>query len=147
MLILSCTAAGVHLCEKSKKRVVICKELISFCERLLIDLEYRATPAKELLSKALSGENVRHLGFISSDNLFEKKEVESILSDEENVEISQFIFSLGKTDLTTQKMLVNNFKEYINNSLNEYSAKHRKDSKLYLSFGVFFGIVFSLIWS
>ncbi len=135
------------MCDKSKKRVMICKELVSFCECLLIDLEYRVTPAKELIDSALLNKNLRHIKFISSENIIEKKRLNSILSETDNDEISNFIYSLGKTDLNSQKRLISNFKDYINNSMNEYSAKHKRDSKLYVSFGLFFGIVFSLIWS
>ena len=110
-------------------------------------MEYRATPAKELVDSALSSSTLSHLHFISSDNLCEKMQVNSVLSDEENSEISNFIFKLGKTDLSSQKMLICNFREYIKNSMNKYSEKHRRDSKLYISFGAFFGIVISLVWS
>ena len=144
ILIISTTAAGAHLCDKSKKRIIICNELISFCNSLLIDLDYRVTPAKELVESALSSENIRHLNFISSENILNKKQINSLLSENENNEISQFMYSLGKTDLKTQRKMIENFKELIKNSRNKYSEKHKRDSKLYLSFGMFFGIVFSL---
>lgn len=147
ILIISATSVGVILCEKSKKKVVICKELMSFCDILLLDLDYKITPAKDLVDKALSSGKMPHIDFISVKNLSDKKQVDSILSKSENFEISQFMFSLGKTDVNTQKKLISGFKEYINNSLNYYSERHKKDSKLYVSFGLFFGIVFSLIWS
>lgn len=114
---------------------------------LLFDLEYRITPAKELLENALCSENTGHLGFISSECLNEKKRIISPLSKSENSEISSFLYSLGKSDVNSQKILISSFKEYINYSLKTYSEKYKKDSKLYVSFGLFFGIVFSLIWS
>ena len=147
ILITASLAAGIYFCDKSKKRVILCRELISFCDSLLIDLDYKVTPAKELVEKALLSENVKNLSFISADNLLGDKAVVSPLSKNDNTEISQFLYSFGKTDLNTQKKLISGFKEYIKNSMNEYSQKHKRDSKLYLSFSLFFGIVFSLIWS
>ena len=125
ILIISATSVGVILCEKSKKKVVICKELMSFCDILLLDLDYKITPAKDLVDKALSSGKMPHIDFISAKNLSDKKQVDSILSKSENFEISQFMFSLGKTDVNTQKKLISGFKEYINNSLNYYCGfKH-----------------------
>ena len=135
------------MCDKSKKKVIICKELVKLCDCLILDFDYRITPIVELLNSALLNDNLKHLDFITTENLTRKTQVNSVLSEEENNEISQFVYSLGKSDLSAQKKLVLNFKEYIKNSMNEYSERYKRDSKLYVSFGLFFGIVFSLIWS
>ena len=114
---------------------------------LLLDLSYRITPATELLSNALKSDGIGHLDFISTEFIKEKAHINSVLSKQENEEISRFLYSLGKTDVASQKKLILSFREYINNALKAYSEKHKRDSKLYVSFGLFFGIVFSLIWS
>ena len=146
ILIVSSTSLGLLLSENSKKKVTVCSELVSFCDLLLLDLDYRITPAKELLENTLKNENLSHLNFISGSNLIEKKNIVSCLSKSENEDIAAFLYSLGKSDVNSQKKLINAFKERIKNSMNIYSQKYKKDSKLYLSFGFFFGIVFSLIW-
>lgn len=147
ILIISSTAAGLALCEKLKTKILICRELSSLCDSLLLDLEYRVTPARELLEKLLSSGKATHLSFISSDCLSAKRDILSPLSRSENEEISLFFYSLGKSDISSQKKLILSFREYINKAETAYSEKYKKDSKLYVSFGLFFGIVFSLIWS
>ena len=128
-------------------KILICSELTALCDSLLLDLEYRRTPAKELLETALNSEKARHLSFIPSDCLSVKTGIASPLSDRENEEISGFLYSLGKTDVYSQIRLISSFRDYISSSQRAYTEKYGKDSKLYVSFGLFFGIVFSLIWS
>jgi len=135
------------LSENIRNKAVICRELIKLCDNLLLDLSYKITPAKQLLSDALKSPGTRHLTFISSDNISEKKLPSSALSKSENEELCEFLFMLGKSDVSTQKKLIEGFKEYINNSLKAYTEKYRKNSKIYVSFGVLFSALFSLIWS
>ena len=144
---LSSTASGILLCDNSKKRIAICKELSALCDMFLMDLSYKITPVKELLENALCKDNIMHLDFISYDNITQQKEVKSLLSKEENNEISLFLFSLGKSDVNSQKKLISSFKEYINGVMESYSEKHKRNSKLYVTFGFFFGAVICLIWS
>jgi stage III sporulation protein AB len=110
-------------------------------------LDYKITPAIELVDSALCSENIRFLDFISGENLLSKKEVNSPLSKEENDEISQFLFMLGKSDVVSQKKLITGFKSYINNALEAYKAKYKKDSKIYASFGFFFACALTILWS
>ena len=147
MLIASSTGAGLFLSNKSRKRMLVCRELISFCDGLLLDLNYRVTPAADLVEKVVFSRNLKQLKTVDREFIIRQKEFVSPLSQSDNEEISAFLFSLGKSDIKTQISLINNFKEYINCRLKEYTDKHNKDSKLYVSFGVFFGLIFSFIWS
>lgn len=147
ILIFSSTMLGLLLSDSSKKRITVCSELASMCDMLLLDLDYRVTPVTELLKKTLKSETLRHISFISNENVMKKCKISSCLSKAENDELSGFLYALGKSDIKSQKRLISGFKEYIKNSQEIYSEKHRKDSKLYVTFGFFFGIVISLIWS
>jgi len=147
ILIIASTGLGFFFSEKLKKKALICGDLIKLCDVFLLDLDYRITPAKELLNKALESGEIKHLDFVSCDNLMTEKSVESALSGSENDEISRFLFSLGKSDVNSQKKLIFTFKEYIKNSMLAYREKYKKDSKIYVCFGLLFSVAFSLIWS
>ena len=147
MLILSSTGAGLFLSNKSRMRMIVCRELISFCDGLLLDLNYKVTPAAELIEKVIISRKLKHLKAVDKNYIIRQKCFVSPLNQRDNEEVSAFLFSFGKSDVKTQIKLINDFKEYINTRLNEYTQKHIKDSKLYVSFGVFFGLVFSFIWS
>lgn len=145
ILIISSTSLGLILSDRLKQKVTVCRELSSLCDMLYIDLGYTVTPITQLISKLLLDERLSNLSFISSENIKSKKPIESCLSSSDNAEISRFLYSLGKSDINSQIKLIRGFKEYINSVEAEYHASFIKNSKLYISFGFFGGVVISLI--
>jgi stage III sporulation protein AB len=106
-----------------------------------MDLEYSVTPAMQLLEKSVS----KDLDFITCDSLLKLSPANTILSDEENERIGEFLYSLGKTDVKTQMKSIASFKEYINKSKMKYSETYKSKSKIYITFGLCIGIFVSLI--
>ncbi len=147
ILILTSTATGLYFSLNIKNKMDICRDLIKLCDTLLLDLDYKITPAPQLLKNVLENSCITSLGFISENSLTKKTQVNSALSKSENEELSNFLFLLGKTDVNSQKKLISGYKEYAKNSLEKYTQKYKKDSKIYVSFGFFFACVLSLIWS
>ena len=118
---------------------------MSLCDLLSVDISFRASPVTALLCELLENGKLVHLGFISADNIKNRLDVSSPLSREENRELSEFLYSLGKTDSKSQLKLIESFKEYIRLAEHSYSEKHKKEAKLYLSFGFFSGALLSLL--
>ena len=147
ILILSSTGTGLFFSAEVKKKIMICKDLIRFCDIILVDFNYKITPAVELINSALNSEEIKHLGFISEDNVIRKKEVASVLSRSENEELSRFLYLLGKSDVKSQKQLVTGFKKYVVKMLEAYNEKFRKEAKIYGTFGFFFACILTLVWS
>lgn len=116
------------------------------CDMIIIDLGFSVTSATKLLQKLLSDENLRHLSFITEENIKTRLPVCSVLSESENEQISEFVYMLGKSDVKAQTKLVKSFKEYIKKMEEKYSEKYRKESKLYITFGFFSGVLVSLIF-
>lgn len=115
------------------------------CDMLCLDLGYTVTPITQLLNRILLDERLGNLNFISAENIKRNVQVVSCLSNSENLEISQFLYSLGKSDVHSQIKLINGFREYINARESEYISSFNKNSKLYITFGFFSGVVISLI--
>lgn len=74
------------------------------------------TPATVLIDALLKDERLKHLGFINSAALVNKLTVNSLLCNKDNKEISEFLYSFGKSDRENQIKLVNAFKNYITES-------------------------------
>lgn len=110
-----------------------------------MDLSYTVNPINKIVSKISDNDRYKNLDFITQDCIKQKSMISSPLTSSENEEISQFLFSLGKSDLKSQMCLVDSFKEYISNSLSFYREKHKKDSKLFVTFGFFSGVVISIL--
>lgn len=145
MLVLCSTMVGVLFVEKSKQRINICNQLIHFCDLLLIDYGYALTPTVMLVENLLSNVALCDLDFITQKHIKSKTSVKSCLSEEENEKLSEFLYSLGKTDIKGQIKLVEAFKSYIQLCHDNYSEYHKKNNRIYLSFGFFGGLAVSLI--
>lgn len=144
-LILSTTALGLLLSDKSKKRISICNQLIGFCDLLSMDLSYTVNPINKIITKIINNDRYKNLDFITQDCVKQKSVISSPLSAAENEEISQFLYSLGKSDIKSQLLLIEAFREYVSHSRCVYREKHKKDSKLFVTFGFFSGVVVSLL--
>ena len=115
-MVTATTVIGILLSASSKNRVLICRELVSFCDMLSVDISFRNTPVTEYVSSLL-----------------------------ENSELSAFLYSLGKSDSKSQLKLINAFREYIRGCETNYAEKYSKDSRLLISFGFFGGLILSLV--
>ena len=112
-IVLSTTGLGISISKKSADRITVCDELIFLCELINVDLSYKMTPATVLIDALLKDERLKHLGFINSAALVNKLTVNSLLCNKDNKEISEFLYSFGKSDRENQIKLVNAFKNYI----------------------------------
>lgn len=142
-MILSSTGLGLRLSNKIKHRIDICKELVSLCDELMLDLNYKITPIASLLQGKLTDK--KSLAFIDFECVKNRAEIRSDLSDEENGELSDFLYSLGKSDVHSQLRLIKGFRQYIEYSKNQYIHEYKRNSKVYISLGLFAGIVVSLV--
>lgn len=144
-LIISSTSLGLLLSDKLKKKVTVCSQLSVMCDMLCLDLGFTVTPVTQLINRILLDERLDSLNFISAENVKSNRPVKSCLSNSENIELSKFLYSLGKSDVKSQIKLINGFKEYIKERESEYNFQLKKNSKLYISFGFFGGLVISLV--
>ena len=141
ILILSTTSIGILLSEKAKQRVEICTELIQLCDVLRLDIGFRNTPLDRLISSL----SFKWLDFLTVENIASERVVNSPLRNEENAEISRFLYSLGKSDSTRQLKLIEGFRDYMNSVKSSYKNEYIKNSKIYIGFGFFSGAVVSLV--
>lgn len=142
-IIISTTSVGIILSNNLKRKCVTCRELEAMCESMIIDLSYKVTPIKELLNSSSAG--YKSLNFINVDNLSSKYMVDSCLNTVENKELSDFLYSLGKSNSATQIKLIEGFKSYINSCAQRYESLFKRRNKIYISFGLFGGIMLSLM--
>ena len=124
-----------------KKRVTVCKELIGLCDILSIDISQR----NNSLTKLLGDGRFQSLDFLNSEMLKQRMKINSPLSAEDNELVSDFIYSLGKSDSNSQLKLIETFRKSIEQSKRKYEVDYSENSRLYLAFGLFGGVVFSLI--
>lgn len=137
-MIASSTLTGLGCSKRIKDRIKVCDEIINFCDSVMIDLNYTITPIKQIVKKS-------SISFFDEGNIEEKNRIDTILTRQENEEISKFLFSLGKTDLKSQIKLIESFKSRMIITKQKYKNQLDSKSKIYTSLGVCFGLVLALI--
>ncbi len=143
---ISTAGAGWALYDKSKRRMIICRQLVILCDVLIRDFMCRATPINLLLFETIETYDLHELSFIKEENIISDVPVRTSLPAGVDKEVSSFFSSLGKSDIQTQLVLINNFRDYISLEEEEYKISHTKNSRLYLTFGVFSGLLISLVF-
>lgn len=133
------TAANMIL-----QRYNICRELASFCELLKNEIIVRQTPVCDVVNSIKSQDSFKSLSFLSEDYIKNYKNPDSILSKNQNEKIGEFLYSLGKSDKSSQLSQIEEFKQYITNVQEEYRLQYKSKSRLYIMLGVCSGIIISL---
>ena len=145
-VIFATSAVGVSMYDSSKKRLSVCRELIIFCDCLRRDFMYRSTPVKLLVSEIISEQKLVHLSFIKPEFIGEDVKASSPLENAANKELSAFLSALGRSDTDTQLDLISSFRSYLCGEEEKLKLSHAKNARLYLSFGVFSGVLIALIF-
>lgn len=141
-IVLTSLCIGWQKVIDCKQQIAICDSLIGLCNELSADLSYRQTPIIDVVTGYLR--NTR-IDFIDEECFYHKEKVNSILSSTENERISQFIYSLGKSDISSQNKLIESFKLYMEESKDRYKSKYSSKSRVYLAFGLCGGLTVSLL--
>lgn len=126
------------------RRFNICRELASFCELLKNEIAVRQTPACEVVNSINGRDSFKSLSFLNDDYIKSSKIPDSILTKEQNKKIGDFLYSLGKSDISSQLVQIDEFKQYISNAQEQYSLQYKSKSRLYVMLGVCSGIIISL---
>lgn len=126
------------------RRCNICRELVSFCELLKNEIAVRQTPACEVVNSINGRDSFKSLSFLNDDYIKSSKIPDSILTKEQNKKIGDFLYSLGKSDISSQLVQIDEFKQYISSAQEQYSLQYKSKSRLYVMLGVCSGIIISL---
>lgn len=141
-MILSTCTVGVVMYDNSRKRLIVCREFVVLCDALIRDFMYRATPINLLVDTIVKDCQLTHI-----ESALQSGETQSLpLTNSENKEVQSFLNSLGKSDRETQIALVDSFRDYIAKEEEIHRKTHSKNARLYLSFGVFSGVLIALVF-
>ena len=144
MIIICSSVTGFSAANMILRRFNICRELVSFCELLKNEIAVRQTPACEVVNSVNGRDSFKSLSFLNDDYIKISKIPDSILTKEQNKKIGDFLYSLGKSDISSQLVQIDEFKQYISSAKEQYSLQYKSKSRLYVMLGVCSGIIISL---
>ena len=145
MIIASSVMSGLYLIKVARERVMICDELLVFCNMLKTDISTRRTPLEIFIAGLRDNPSFSHISFLNSDIFISDKQIRSPLKSDDNRRISEFLFSLGKYDTKAQINEIEFFSSYIEKRKDEYEEVCKSKSRLCFTLCLCVGCVISLM--
>ena len=162
MVIISCSLKGFSEADKLISRLKNLKQIKAsflFIER---EMQFSKTALPEILinaSNACERESVKEVFFntakkinkdLNADNAWqseiEKNQKELMLSKKETDEVKNVFKGLGTSDSETQKKVMKNAIEIIDESIEKCENICRTNVKMYRSAGILFGMFIALLF-
>ncbi len=129
---------GIQLCKTLRDKVSVCDELLSFCKMISLDISYSSSSVKQLIDDA-------NINYLSSSCLQKDYILSTILDNAENKKISEFLYSLGKSNIESQRKNLGYFEEYLTGLKEKYEEIYISKSKMYFFISVCCGLIVSIV--
>lgn len=144
LLNLSSIAAGFSFAAKLKRKCIISRELVEMCNLMAIEFNFSLSESKKIIKRLASEPSLSHLEFLNDFN-FENINIKTELSTVDNERINILFGNLGNTDTDSMLNLIEAFKSNMEESRRKYDEYYKNHGKLYIAFGIFGGLVISLV--
>lgn len=144
LLNLSSVAAGFSIAEKLKYRCIISQELIEMCNLMAIEFSFTVTNSTKIIKRLAEEPSLSHLDFLKNFN-FENIDIKTELNSSDNERINLLFNKMGKTDALSMLDLIESFKKNMQESRKKYDEYYKSHGRLYIAFGIFGGLVISLV--
>ena len=144
IFILLCTKIGKNKANKYKFSCSFYESLLSFCNLFKSNLLYKKSSLEDFLNFNYSSVDFKNLlnYYVINQEILEYP---VYLSDEEQLELYNFLFSLGKTDSTSQIESIVAYKIRFTIKLAEKSAEYKKYYNLSSKLGFVIGLAFMIM--
>lgn len=137
MITASSGFLGISLNSYMKKQILYLDMLIIICKKISIMLEHSMPDTEEIISSLKQDSSLKSFDFTLNSILVQDK----ILIGK----IKHFFDSIGRFDAQTQINLANSLSSECALLKEKYQQEYDKHYRLYLSFGILSGLMFSLI--
>lgn len=135
---------GISFVFKLKRKCIISRELLEMCDLMAIEFSYSVSESTKIIKRLSSEPSLSHLTFLKNFD-FENINILTELSQIDNERINNLFKNIGKIDANSMLELLSSFKMNMAESNKSYEEYYKTHSRLYMVFGVFGGIVVSLV--
>lgn len=136
--------AGLSFAYKLRRKCIVSKELLEMCDLMAIEFSYSVTESTKIIKRLSSEPSLCHLCFLKDFN-FENIDISTELSEVDNERINSLFRNIGKVDVNSMLELLSSFKLNMTESNKNYEEYYKTHSRLYIAYGIFGGIVVSLV--
>lgn len=135
---------GISFVFKLKRKCIVSRELLEMCDLMAIEFSYSVSESTKIIKRLSSEPSLCHLTFLKNFD-FEDINISTELSQIDNERINNLFKNIGKIDADSMLELLSSFKMNMTESNKSYEEYYKTHSRLYMAFGVFGGIVVSLV--
>lgn len=136
--------AGFSLAYKIKRKCIVSRELLEMCDLMSIEFSYSVNESTKIIKRLSNEPTLAHLIFLKDFN-FEDISISTELSQIDNARINNLFRNIGKIDVNSMLELLTSFKMNMIESNKIYEEYYKTHSRLYIAFGIFGGLVISLV--
>jgi len=111
---------------------------------MAIEFSFSVNESKKIIRRLASEPALSHLDFLKNFN-FENISIRTELNPVDNERINILFGKLGNTDTESMLSLIEAFKSNMEESRRKYDEYYKNHGKLYIAFGIFGGLVISLV--
>ena len=143
LCVITCVKIASIKASKIKSELKFYDSLVIACDSLIAGLSYSKATLKEILNVDYPSESFRVLikNFLNE----EKIEILENLTEDENLKVNSFLYSLGKSDAKTQKSTVLSYKNDFLRKREEMKKKYDKNYSLILKIGFSIGLMLFIL--
>lgn len=148
LLIFGCILyIGWFLYQKTQKKSVFYKDFLQFCELLETQIGFFQNNLEQVLQKERYKKEFSDLvqNFLKNKNLDDWALKQTLLSENEVLEIKNFFSKLGRVDSFTQTKEIDSFKQILKEKMKDIKEVQLKKGKLTFSLSVMLGILAFII--
>ncbi len=114
------------------------------CDMMSIEFSFSANESTKIIKRLSDEPSLSHLVFLKDFN-FENIDITTELNSVDNERINNLFKNVGKVDIDSMLELLSSFKMNITESNKNYEEYYKTHSRLYIAFGIFGGLVISLV--
>lgn len=144
LLNIASAAAGFSLAGKLRRKCVISREIIEMCSLMSVELAFTASDSRIIVNRLSKEASLSHLSFLNSFD-FENIDIKTELDTADNERLNLLFKNLGKTDTQSMLDLISSFKSAMLQSAEKYDEYYKSHARLCIAFGVFGGLILSLV--
>lgn len=138
LIILFSFSLSLIITEHKKYQILYIDKLIYMSEYILLLLNSTAPETDEIIHLLKTDKNLAGVDF-------NDEKLSSPLSNEENERVKRLFNVLGKYDTESQIKYINEFKGYFKLLKEQYQEHFNTHRKLYLTLGLFSGVLVSVL--
>lgn len=145
MIVAFSALTGFSMSADLKRKCDTAELLCRMADEISLLLDFRLTSTQDILRHLEQDERFAKLPFLKTFDVEKKSGIQTNLDKKDDRELSDFLCSIGTTDIENQLRMVQAYKAFAEVRRQHYQKEYEKRRKLYAAFGLSGGMILALM--